>query len=152
VESSLSWNGPGRVLGLLSLPPLFPQKCFGVSNVAEYLGKKYGDWVASVIGYGKGGSDKWIGVPISYAGNVMNYRKSSLKQAGFSKVPATTDAFLEYAKATRVQRTTCSSRFDRPRTQGTVSHSPPQSSSHIQCRSPRLRLVRLTRSGPRAAT
>jgi hypothetical protein len=36
--------GPGPVLGLYSLPHLFPQKCLDVTDVAEHLGKKYGGW------------------------------------------------------------------------------------------------------------
>jgi multiple sugar transport system substrate-binding protein len=92
---------PDLIWGFYSLPHLFPQKCLDVSDVAEYLGKKYGGWVANAIAYGKGRGDKWIGLPIWYVGNAMNYRKSSLKRAGFSRVPATTDEFLEYAKATK---------------------------------------------------
>jgi hypothetical protein len=79
--------GPDMVWGYFSLPHLFPQKCLDVSDVAEYLGKKYGGWVASAIPYGKGKSDKWIDLPIYWSGNVMNYRRSSLKQAGFSGAP-----------------------------------------------------------------
>jgi multiple sugar transport system substrate-binding protein len=93
--------GPDLFWGYSSLPHLFPQKCVDVSDVAEYLGKKYGGWVPSAIAFLKGKGDKWIGLSVAYAGNVMNYRKSSLKQAGFSRVPATTDEFLEYAKATK---------------------------------------------------
>jgi multiple sugar transport system substrate-binding protein len=36
--------GPDLFWGLSSLPHLFPQKCVDVSDVAEYLGKKYGGW------------------------------------------------------------------------------------------------------------
>jgi multiple sugar transport system substrate-binding protein len=93
--------GPDLIWGYYSLPHLFPQKCLDVSDVAEYLGKKYGGWVASAIPYGKGKSDKWIDIPIFWTGNVMNYRRSSLKQAGFSKASATTDEFLEYAKVAK---------------------------------------------------
>ncbi|MFZ0127243.1 MAG: extracellular solute-binding protein, partial [Xanthobacteraceae bacterium] len=39
--------GPDLFWGLYSLPHLFPQKCLDVSDVAEYLGKKYGGWVPS---------------------------------------------------------------------------------------------------------
>ena len=52
------------------------------------------------VKYGKSG-DKWIAVPICYSGNLMNYRVSHMQKAGFSKFPATTDEFLEYAKATK---------------------------------------------------
>ncbi len=93
--------GPDLFWGIVSLPHLFPQKCLDVSDVAEYLGNRYGGWVASAIPYGKGKGDKWIDLPICWVGNVMNYRKSSLKQAGLSQVPATTDEFMEYAKATK---------------------------------------------------
>jgi multiple sugar transport system substrate-binding protein len=92
--------GPDIFWGLYSLPHLFPQKCADVTDVADYLGKKYGGWVESAVKYGKSGN-KWIGVPICYGGNLMNYRISSLKKAGFDKFPTTTDAFLELAKATK---------------------------------------------------
>lgn len=96
--------GPDIFWGLYSLPHLFPQKCIDVTDVAEYLGKKYGGWAPSAIAYGKSGN-KWIDVPICYTGNLLNYRLSSLKKAGFSKFPATTDQFLAYAKATKANNT-----------------------------------------------
>jgi multiple sugar transport system substrate-binding protein len=96
--------GPDLFWGLFSLPHLFPQKCVDVSDVADYLGKKYGGWVPTAIAYGKSGN-KWIDIPICYGGNMMNYRTSALKKAGFSKFPATTDEFLEYAKATKRNNT-----------------------------------------------
>jgi multiple sugar transport system substrate-binding protein len=71
-----------------------------VTDVAEYLGKKYGPWAPSAVTYGKSGN-KWIDVPVCYTGSLMNYRISSLKKAGFSKFPTTTDEFLELAKATK---------------------------------------------------
>jgi multiple sugar transport system substrate-binding protein len=92
--------GPDLFWGLYSLPHLFPQKCVDVTDVADYLGKKYGGWAPSAVTYGKSGN-KWIAVPVCYTGSLINYRISSLKKAGFSKFPATTDEFLEYAKATK---------------------------------------------------
>ena len=92
--------GPDLFWGLYSLPHLFPQKCIDVTDVTEYLGKKYGPWAPSAVTYGKSGN-KWIAVPVCYTGSLMNYRISSLKKAGFSKFPATTDEFLELAKASK---------------------------------------------------
>jgi multiple sugar transport system substrate-binding protein len=97
--------GPDLIWGLYSLPHLFPQKCVDVSDVADYLGKKYGGWVPSAVTYGKGSGSKWIDIPICYTGVMINYRISSLKQAGFSKFPATTGEFLEYAKAMKKNNT-----------------------------------------------
>jgi multiple sugar transport system substrate-binding protein len=96
--------GPDLFWGLYSLPHLFPQKCIDVTDVADYLGKKYGGWVESAQKYGKSG-DKWIAIPVCYSGNLINYRLASSKKAGFSKFPESTDAFLEYAKAMKAQGT-----------------------------------------------
>src|SRR5437868_6402339 len=84
--------GPDLFWGLYSLPHLFPQKCVDVTDVADYFGKKYGGWVPSAVAYGKSGN-KWIDIPLCFNGNMMNYRVSALKKAGFSKFPATTDEF-----------------------------------------------------------
>jgi multiple sugar transport system substrate-binding protein len=97
-------TGPDLFWGLYSLPHLFPQKCVDVSDVADYLGKKYGGWVDSAVKYGKEGN-KWIGVPICYSGALMNYRIKAMNAAGFQKFPTTTDEFLEYAKATKKNNT-----------------------------------------------
>src|SRR5581483_10060350 len=96
--ASNTGTGPDLFWGLYSLPHLFPQKCVDVTDVADYLGKKYGGWVDSAIKYGKSGN-KWICIPVCYSGALMNYRIEASKKAGFSKFPDKTDAFLEYAKA-----------------------------------------------------
>jgi multiple sugar transport system substrate-binding protein len=96
--------GPDLFWGLYSLPHLFPQKCVDVTDVTDYLGKKYGGWVPSAVAYGQSGN-KWIAVPVCYSGNLMNYRIAASQKAGFSKFPETTDAFLEYAKAMKANNT-----------------------------------------------
>ena len=96
--------GPDMFWGLYSLPHLFPQKCLDMTDVADYLGKKYGGWVASAQKYGMNGK-KWIAIPVCYSGNMLNYRLEASQKAGFSKFPTTTDAFLEYAKAMKKNNT-----------------------------------------------
>ena len=97
-------SGPDLFWGLYSLPHLFPAKVVDVTDVANYLGKKYGGWVPSAQVYGRSGG-KWIAIPMGYNGNVMNYRISSLQKAGMKEFPKTTDAFLEYVKATKKNNT-----------------------------------------------
>ncbi len=97
--------GPDLFWGLYTLPHLFPDKCIDVSDVADHLGKKYGGWVDSAVKYGKGAGTKWIDIPLCYTGILLNYRVSSLQKAGFSKFPATTEEFMEYAKATKKNNT-----------------------------------------------
>jgi multiple sugar transport system substrate-binding protein len=96
--------GPDMFWGLYSLPHLFPQKCVDMTDVADYLGKKYGGWVESAQKYGMSGK-KWIAVPICYSGNMLNYRLEASKKVGFSKFPTTNDAFLEYTKAMKANNT-----------------------------------------------
>jgi multiple sugar transport system substrate-binding protein len=97
-------SGPDIFWGLYSLPHLFPEKCIEITDVADYLGKKYGGWVPSAIAYGKSGN-KWIDIPVAYNGNVMNYRKAASEKAGFKTFPKTTDEFLAYVKAMKAQAT-----------------------------------------------
>ena len=97
--------GPDLFWGLYSLPHLFPQKCVDVTDVADYLGKKYGGWVPSAIAYGKGSGSRWIDIPICYTGALINYRIEASKKAGFSSFPTKTDEFLEYSKAMKAQGT-----------------------------------------------
>ena len=97
--------GPDLIWGYYSMPHLFPNKCLDVTDVADYLGKKYGGWASSAIVYGKGNGSRWIDIPICYGGALINYRISSLKKAGYSKFPTTTDEFLDYAKAMKANKT-----------------------------------------------
>ncbi len=90
-------SGPDMFWGLYSLPHLFPDHCMDVTDLADYLGKKYGGWVPSAIKYGKSG-DKWIAIPVAYNANLINYRKSAIKAAGFDEVPMDLAGFLELTK------------------------------------------------------
>ncbi|HWW49862.1 MAG TPA: ABC transporter substrate-binding protein [Xanthobacteraceae bacterium] len=91
-------QGLDMVWGLYSLPHLFPEKCRDVTDVANYLGKKYGGWAPSASPYGMRG-DKWIGIPVACTGALLNYRISSMEKAGFKEFPKDTAGFLELCKA-----------------------------------------------------
>ncbi len=97
-------QGPDMFWGLYSLPHLFPNACLEVTDVAEYLGKKYGGWVPTAVTYGKSGN-KWIAIPVAYNGNVINYRQSMIEKAGFKEVPQDTAGFLELMKALKAKST-----------------------------------------------
>jgi multiple sugar transport system substrate-binding protein len=85
--------GPDLIWGYYSLPHLFARKCLDVTDVADYLGKKYGGWAASAAAYGMSTGNKWIGIPLSYGGSIITYRISSFRKAGYSKFPETTAEF-----------------------------------------------------------
>ncbi|MGH8430990.1 MAG: ABC transporter substrate-binding protein, partial [Solimonas sp.] len=95
-------QGPDLFWGLYSLPHLFPAKCLDVTDVAAYLGKKYGGWVASAETYGKS-AGKWIAIPVGYNGNIINYRRSMIEKAGFKEVPKDTAGFMELMKALKAK-------------------------------------------------
>lgn len=90
-------QGPDMFWGLYSLPHLFPNKVSDVSDVANYLGKKYGGWTPTAVTYGQS-KGKWIALPMAYNGNVINYRQSMIEKAGFKEIPKDTAGFLELMK------------------------------------------------------
>lgn len=96
--------GPDVVWPLHSTPHLFPEKLLDVSDVADYLGKKYGGWVPVAEVYGKS-KGKWIAIPVAINGGYINYRISSMKAAGFQTFPDKTDGFLELCKALKAKGT-----------------------------------------------
>jgi multiple sugar transport system substrate-binding protein len=98
-------QGPDLFWGLYSLPHLFPTKVADVTDVASYLGKKYGGWVPTAETYGKGPEGKWIAIPVAYNGNVINYRQSMIEKAGFKEVPKDTAGFLDLMKALKDKST-----------------------------------------------
>ena len=79
--------GPDIFWGLYSLPHLFPQKCIDVTDVADYLGKKYGGWApAAPVTYGKSGN-KWIEIPICYTGSLHELSALVAEKGGLLQVP-----------------------------------------------------------------
>jgi multiple sugar transport system substrate-binding protein len=97
-------QGPDLFWGLYSLPHLFPTKVIDVTDVAEYLGKKYGGWVPSAETYGKQ-AGKWIAIPFGYNGNVINYRQSMIAAAGHKEVPKDTAGLLDLMKGLKGKNT-----------------------------------------------
>ncbi|HRJ69801.1 MAG TPA: extracellular solute-binding protein [Beijerinckiaceae bacterium] len=95
-------QGPDIFWGLYSLPHLFPEKCVDVTDVADYLGKKYGGWSPTAVTYGTS-KGKWIALPIAYNANVINYRQSMIEKAGFKEIPKDTAGFLELMKGLKAK-------------------------------------------------
>jgi multiple sugar transport system substrate-binding protein len=97
--------GPDIILSTNDDANLYPDKLVDVTDVCEYLGKKYGGWYPVCDQYLKPDGKKWIGVPLGCAGNALVYRASMLKAAGFDSVPKDTDGFLKMMKALHAKGT-----------------------------------------------
>ena len=95
-------QGPDLFWGLYSLPHLFPSKCVDVTDVANYLGKKYGGWDNAAQVYGKSGKG-WIDIPVGYNGNVINYRQSMIEKAGHKEIPKDTAGFMDLMKGLKAK-------------------------------------------------
>jgi multiple sugar transport system substrate-binding protein len=97
--------GPDIILSTNDDANLYPEKLLDVTDLAEYLGKKYGGWYPAVHAYLKPDGKKWIGLGLGSAGAMMVYRTSSLKAAGYDSFPKDTAGFLAMMKALHAKGT-----------------------------------------------
>ncbi len=97
-------SGPDIILSTFDDPNLYPDKLLDVTDLANYLGGKYGGWYEVCEKYLKRGN-KWIALPLGAAGNALVYRESHVKAAGFSTFPKDTAGFLELCKAMKAKNT-----------------------------------------------
>ncbi|MCG2629115.1 extracellular solute-binding protein [Bradyrhizobium sp. WYCCWR 13023] len=83
-----SGAGPDIIIGFGDAPHIYVDKLIELTDVADYIGKRYGGWLALAQTYGKRAkSSNWIGLPFGASGGPLVYRKSMLQQVGFDKVP-----------------------------------------------------------------
>jgi multiple sugar transport system substrate-binding protein len=97
-------SGLDMAWGLHTLPQLFPTKVLKMNDVADYLGKKYGGWTDAAEKTVKLGND-WLGIPVATNGGYINYRKSAMEKAGFTKFPEDFPGFLELCKGLKKNNT-----------------------------------------------
>ncbi len=98
-------SGPDIILGTNDDANLYPDKLVDVSDLANYLGKKYGGWFPICEQYLRPDGKKWIGIPFGAAGNALVYRDSQVKAAGFNSFPKDTDGFLKLMQALKGKNT-----------------------------------------------
>ena len=105
VVSANAGVGTDMTMGLNAHAQQFPDACVDVTDVADYLGGKYG-WMPLSEVYGKNpATGRWIQIPTMVNGNYPNYRISHMNAAGFSEFPGDTDGFLELCRALKAKGT-----------------------------------------------
>ncbi len=97
--------GPDIILSTNDDANLYPEKLVDVTDLCNYLGKKYGGFYPVCEPYLKPDGKKWIGVPLGVAGVCMVYRESHMKAAGFNSFPKDTDGLLKLCKALKEKGT-----------------------------------------------
>jgi multiple sugar transport system substrate-binding protein len=97
--------GPDIILSTNDDANLYPDKLLDVTDLAEYLGKKYGGWYPACEAYLRPDGKKWIGIALGASGSYMVYRTSQLKAAGFDSFPKDTAGFLAMCKALHAKGT-----------------------------------------------
>ena len=91
--------GPDVVVGWTDDPHIYADKVLDLTDVATYLGKKYGGWAPLAERYGKKfKTDQWIAIPMGGSGGPAVYRESWVKEAGFDTFPTTMDGFLDMCR------------------------------------------------------
>src|SRR3954466_3607014 len=87
--------GPDIVCGFGPDPHVYADKLVELTDLADYLGQKYGGWYATASLFGKRWKGtSWIGLPMGGTSGPCNYRVSWVKEAGFDKIPNDLDQFL----------------------------------------------------------
>src|SRR5947209_11125056 len=76
-------GGPDIIISTMEDAHQYPEKLVDVTDLANYLGVKYGGWYDSARAYGMHGKNRWVAIMMGAAGNALVYRESALKAAGF---------------------------------------------------------------------
>lgn len=85
--------GPDIIVGFDAGPHLFADKVTDLTDIATYLGTKYGGWRALARAYGMR-QGRWIGLPFGASGGPAIWRTSALREAGFDRPPEDHAGFL----------------------------------------------------------
>ena len=87
--------GPDVVIGFGADPQIYSQKLVDLTDLATYLGGKYGGWFRLAEIYGqKWGTKQWVSVPVGGTTGPLVYRKSWVKEAGYDSIPNDLEGFL----------------------------------------------------------
>jgi len=99
VQIAVAFNtgqGPDLILGFGPDPHIYADKLRPVTQLADYLGARYGGWYDLASAYGRRyRSDEWLGLPMGGTSSPVVYRQSAVREAGFDGVPNDLGQFLK---------------------------------------------------------
>ena len=97
-------SGPDIIISTMEDAHQYPEKLVDVTDLANYLGNKYGGWYPLAKDYAMHGN-KWVAIMMGAAGNAIVYRESAVKAAGFDTVPRDMAGFLKLCQALKAKGT-----------------------------------------------
>src|SRR3979490_3367272 len=81
--TSNSGAGPDIIMGFSDAPHIYVDKLIELTDVADYLDKRYGGWLNLAQRYGKRSkSNAWIGFPLGASGGPPILRQTGLAHIG----------------------------------------------------------------------
>jgi len=95
-------SGPDIIIGTYEDAHQYPDKLVDVTDLANYLGNKYGGWYPVGKTYCTN-NGKWIAIPMGAAGACFVYRISAMKAAGFDTFPKDTAGFLKLCQGLKTK-------------------------------------------------
>ena len=96
--------GPDIVMGVGGQPQLYAGSCLDLSELADYLGAKYGGWYDAVRPLCMMGN-RWIALGMGVLTSCVVYRDSMVRAAGFRAIPRDLSGFLELCRALKANGT-----------------------------------------------
>ena len=99
VQVAVAYNtgqGADVIIGFGADPHLYAEKVVEMTDLATYLGARYGGWYDLAQVYGrKYRSGTWLGLPMGGSSSPVVYRRSWLREAGFEAMPNDLGEFLK---------------------------------------------------------
>lgn len=91
--------GPDLILGFNDAPHVYTDKLIELTDVADYIGRRYGGWLPLAQKYGKRhNSNNWIGLPFGASGGPLVWRQSALREIGVATPPEDLAGFLDLCR------------------------------------------------------
>ena len=106
-------SGPDIIISTMEDAHQYPEKLVDVSDLANYLGNKYGGWYDAAKAYGQH-DKKWVAIMMGAAGATLVGRQSQIKAAGFDAFPRDFAGFLKLCQALKAKGTPPASRSATP--------------------------------------
>src|SRR5258706_6527345 len=97
-------SGPDIIISTMEDAHQYPDKLVDVSDLAGYLGNKYGGWYEAAKQYGQH-DKKWVAIMMGAAGATLVGRQSQIKAAGFDAVPRDFPGFLKLCQGLKAKGT-----------------------------------------------